>query len=81
VAQVRGEEEDANAPRDASAGWSSVCSMLIASKGLCGQASIQRRAADRWCSSPNCALAMDVRYPAPQVESYVSLSVWSSCSR
>ena len=32
--------------------------------------------------STNCALAMDVRYPrASSLRSYVSLSVWSSCSR
>ena len=66
--------------------WSpSVCSMAIASKGFArAKASITTRRCGLTVgrSSTNCALAMDVRYPrASGLRSYVSLSVWSSCSR
>src|ERR1700716_1846170 len=85
VAQVpRVEEEDASTA--SASGWlSSVCSMSIASKGFARhKASITTRRCGLTVgrSSRNCALAMDVRYPrASSLRSYVSLSVWSSCSR
>ena len=87
VVQVpRVEEEMPSVCIASASAWSpSVCSMSIASKGFVRhKASITTRRCGLTVgrSSTNCALAMDVRYPrASSLRSYVSLSVWSSCSR